>query len=128
MSQATAASGRVLVAYRSLLRTINTVFRGDRPAIQHATVQARAAYRANAHAASADVDALLRDAEDARAFLASHIVQAKRTDSGRYALKLEDRHAERGHIQVSSSTDAATGATDATGTKKTGDCVGCGCG
>lgn len=109
--------------YRTLLRAIGTVFRGDLHAMSACKGQARAAFMQQANVADPElIKKLLADADEAVEFLVHNVAQAKLNDSGRYELQLQQSFAEAdGNINIQTPQDAV-----AAKDKKEG-CCGGGC-
>mmetsp|Transcript_27183 Transcript_27183/g.87850 ORF Transcript_27183/g.87850 Transcript_27183/m.87850 type:complete len:124 (+) Transcript_27183:42-413(+) len=85
--QASSAAG--LAAYRKLLRTRGTVFRGDDYAMRQTRDEIRRHFEENRGEADGErLAALFRDVDDVEDLLRNNVVQARQNDRGNFELKV----------------------------------------
>lgn len=78
-------------AYRSLLRAAKELCGADRTSLQKSQAEIRSHFDKSRGVKDASaIQKLLNDAYEAEDFIKRHLVQAKRTNRGTYAVKLKD--------------------------------------
>jgi len=83
------------VAYRQLLRTSRELFAGDKTALGKARQEIRSNFEKSRKVTdSAEIRKLLSDAAEADDFMRRHLVQARLTPRGTYAVALKDPDAK----------------------------------
>ena len=93
-------------AYRALLRARAQAFAGDVRALTASHEEIRARFEEARSVDRASGARMVREAEEAAAFILSHVVQASRVgDEGAFRMKVEARHAER--VTVEGAGEAA---------------------
>jgi complex III assembly factor LYRM7 len=88
------ASQSALGAYRKLLRTVATTFKGDDVTLLAAKREIRQKFEDNKELGDPSaLPAMVAEAYDAAEFIRTHVVQAEQNEKGNYAMKLEQHHA-----------------------------------
>ncbi|XP_045832613.1 mitochondrial zinc maintenance protein 1, mitochondrial [Trifolium pratense] len=87
--------GKVLSAYRALLKATRKSFAGDTPMLQGSAVEVRKKFEENKNVTSeAEIQKLLAEADEAAVFITTMIVQAPlNTDTSSYLVKPSKDHA-----------------------------------
>ncbi|KAL2323653.1 hypothetical protein Fmac_028032 [Flemingia macrophylla] len=87
--------GKVLSAYRSLLKATRKTFSGDSMMLKESAVEVRKKFEENRKLTSeAEIQKLLEEAEEASHFITNMIVQAQlNSDAGTYMVKPGKEHA-----------------------------------
>ncbi|XP_020225201.1 mitochondrial zinc maintenance protein 1, mitochondrial [Cajanus cajan] len=89
------ARGKVLSAYRALLKATRKTFSGDTMMLKESAVEVRKKFEENKNVSSdAEIQKLLLEAEEASHFITNMIVQAQlNSDAGSYVVKPGKEHA-----------------------------------
>lgn len=86
------ASSTVLHSYRTVIRTINRVFRGDTLALTEGKNLARAQYLENSHVTDPEeLKRLVAMAQEACDFLRNNVLQAALNDAGNYEVTMPNQ-------------------------------------
>jgi len=91
INMAAPARQTAIGAYRLLLRTVATTFKGDDLTLLAAKKEIRQKFEDNRDNSGTE---LVSEAYDAAEFIKTHVVQAEMNEEGNYSMKIEQQHAE----------------------------------
>ena len=95
MSAVPRAAQSAVGAYRTLLRSVASTFKGDDMTLVAARKEIRQKFDDNRNMGSGEaLSDLINEAYDAADFIKSHVVQAEMNEQGHYAMKAEQTHAD----------------------------------